>query len=247
MRTTKALQGCGVLGLTLAGTVLGLLLGSQPARASFHLMQIEQVIGAVCGKPSQQAIQLRMRGPGQNLVSQARLVAYDAQGLNPVVVIDFTTNVANQGTGVTILATTAAFTAAGHGPSPDFTLTNPIPPLYLAAGRLTFEDDFGNVYWSLAWGGDFYTGPTTGLIDNDLDGEFGPPFSGPLPTSHGGSLLYQRAANTRSIANATDYAVSDGDAIFTNNGGASASVIVGCIFGDGFESGNPASWTLLVP
>ena len=32
-----------------------------PAGATFHLMQIEQAVGGMCGDPAQQAIQLRMR------------------------------------------------------------------------------------------------------------------------------------------------------------------------------------------
>ena len=38
------------------------------ALASFHVMKVEQVIGGVGGDTSQQAIQLRMRAVGQNLV-----------------------------------------------------------------------------------------------------------------------------------------------------------------------------------
>ena len=58
------------LGIGLAVVVA---LGAPAARASFHLMQIEQALGGVCGDTSAQAIaqaiQLRMRSGGQNLVS----------------------------------------------------------------------------------------------------------------------------------------------------------------------------------
>jgi hypothetical protein len=47
---------------------LALLLAAAPAGASFHLMQIEQVAGGFCGDRTAQAVQLRMRAAGQNLV-----------------------------------------------------------------------------------------------------------------------------------------------------------------------------------
>lgn len=47
-----------VTGITLAA--------AQDVRATFHLMQIEQVVGGVCGDTTSQAIQLRMRDAGQN-------------------------------------------------------------------------------------------------------------------------------------------------------------------------------------
>src|SRR5947207_909223 len=51
---------------------------ANPARAAFHVMQIEQVIGGVINgasaDTSAQAIQLRMRAAGQNFVSAARLI-----------------------------------------------------------------------------------------------------------------------------------------------------------------------------
>ena len=64
------------LSLRLLSNVAMLLLAS-PAFASFHLMKIEEAIGGVGGDTSQQAIQLRMRFGGQNLVgsAQARLSA----------------------------------------------------------------------------------------------------------------------------------------------------------------------------
>src|SRR6266478_816038 len=61
---------------------IALIAVASPAYATFHMMQIEQVIGGVDGDTSAQAIQLRMRSAGENLVSQARLVAFDATGAN---------------------------------------------------------------------------------------------------------------------------------------------------------------------
>jgi len=60
--------------LALVVAALLLTLTPPPAHATFHLMQVEQVIGGVSGDTSAQAIQLRMRLDGQGGVSKARLV-----------------------------------------------------------------------------------------------------------------------------------------------------------------------------
>lgn len=211
------------------------LAAASPALASFHLMQIEQVIGGVCGKRSVQAIQLRMRAAGQRFISGTRLVARDAAGLNPVTLITFPNSVGNSSAGSRILAATADF-AATSGPAPDFTLDNAIPPAYLAAGKLTFETGAGTVYWSLAWGGASYTGTNTGQTDNDADGNFNPPFAGPLPSSGDVALQFTGVAGAASTNNAADYALSASPATFTNNAGV-AGTVVDCFFYDGFELG----------
>jgi hypothetical protein len=221
------------------------VLAAAPAFATFHLMQIEQVAGGVCGNRSAQAVQLRMRAPGQNLVATTRLVAYDAAGANPVVLIVFPANVAVSTAGSRILATTGGFAGFG-GPAADFSLSAPIPPSYLAAGRLTFEDSAGNAYWSLAWGGAGYTGPTSGTLDNDADGDFGPPFAAALSAAGDQALRFQGAAGAMSTTNAADYAPSASPATFTNNAGTGAA-IADCVFGDGFESGDTTGWSTAVP
>ena len=205
-----------------------LLLASSPAFSvpnTFHLMQIEQVIGGVQGDTTLQAIQLRMRIGGQEVVSKARLRAWDANGANPVLIVDMATNVPNGNGGDRVLVSTAAF-AAAFGPTPDFVMTNPIPPAYLAAGKLTWESDAGTVVWSLAWGGANYTGTNTGTHDNDADGNFNPPFPLPLPSATNNSVLFPGPFSAPSTNNAADYIVSPGNAIFTNNAGETGSVPV---------------------
>jgi hypothetical protein len=215
-------------------TALAALAFACPAAASFHFMQIEQVIGGYCGNPSVQAVQLRMRAGSQNLVSGIRLVAHDAAGDNPVILISFPGHADNSGAGLRILAATADFVTAG-GPQPDFTLTNPIPPEYLAAGKITFETSGGFVYWSLAWGGASYTGTnTSGDTTNDDDGNFNPPFPGILPYSGNIALRFTGAAGAESTNNAADYALSASPATFTNNDGAVDS-LADCVQNDGFE------------
>lgn len=222
-------------------------LAAPAAQASFHFMQIEQVIGGLCSDVTSQAVQLRMRLGGQNLVTGARLVAYDAAGTNPVVLITFPSNVVNNSAGTRILVTSTQFSNDSL-PSSDFTMTNLIPSSYLAAGRLTFESPGGTIiYWSLSWGGAAYTGSTTGALTNDGDGIFGPPYAGALPSSSDRALQFQGTAGASSTSNEADYAVTASAAIFTNNAGSSDTVFDCAIFSDGFESGNTEAWSQSVP
>ncbi|WP_170266493.1 carboxypeptidase regulatory-like domain-containing protein [Brevifollis gellanilyticus] len=198
------------------------------AYASFHLMQVEQIIGSVNGNTAAQAIQLRMRSGGQNLVSSTRVRAWDAAGANPVTVLDMGTNVSVASSGARILLATSAFITAVQavtpGFTPDFTLATPIPAGYLAAGRLTFEDDGGTIYWMVAWGGASYTGSVTGTTTNDADGNFGPAFGQGLPTTGLKGLLFQGAASAPSTSNSADYALSAEPATVTKNSGASTPI-----------------------
>jgi len=194
---------------------LTVLLSASPALASFHLMKIEQAMGGVNGDITQQIVQLRMRFAGQNLVgtNQARLIAHDAAGLNPVTLIVFPSDVANAAQGDRILVVSPAFAAAHPG--------------ILAAGRLTFEGTGGIILWSLAWGGASYTGSSLGSTTNDADGNFGPPFAGALPSATTQALLFttpDATGDAPSTNNAADYSVTSGAAVLTNNAGTMTPV-----------------------
>jgi hypothetical protein len=198
------------------------ILLAQTAHATFHLMQIEQVIGGANGDTSVQAIQLRMRANGQNLVAQSRLRVVDAQGMNPIILVDIAANVPNGGVGSRVLIASANF-ASQTSPAavPDFPLVNLIPDSYMAAGSLTFESDTGTVYWRLSWGGAAYTGPNNGNSANDPNSNFGPPWPGPLPSMTLQALQFQGTAAAASSSNAADYALTAGAATFINNAGTS--------------------------
>ncbi len=202
--------------------IAGLLCNT--AHATFHLMQIEQVIGGVDGDTTKQAIQLRMRGITQNFVSFARMRVFDAQGLNPVTVINFGTNVTFSGCGRLVLITSANFELDPSITS-DFTMTNLIPASYLAAGSLTFESDGGIVYWRLSWGGAGYTGSQTGSVANDANGNFGV-YPNALPSTPQRALRFQPSCNALSTTNQTDYAVTLGQSVWTNNANQSGTVPV---------------------
>jgi len=217
-----------VVRLIVLGTALVAvgMMASTPAWASFHLMQVEQIIGGIDGDPTKQAIQLRMRSSFQNQVQLSRIVAWDATGANPIVVCAPGASVANQGAGVQVLIASAGFlSATSPATVADFTMSNLIPASYLAAGSLTFENSGGTtVYWRVSWGGGSYSGSTTGAVTNDADGQFGPVFGAALPSSDTRALLFQGAATALSTNNAADYAVTAGDAVFTNNAGTSFTV-----------------------
>src|SRR5438046_4609395 len=123
-------------------TFLGVLALQPTAHATFHLMQIEQVIGSVNGDTTAQAIQLRMRAAGQNFVSGGKLVVFDAAGLNPITVLNVASNVGNALAGDRVLIASANFPSHTTPPAvPVFTMANLIPASYFAAGSLGWDSD----------------------------------------------------------------------------------------------------------
>jgi len=185
-------------------------------------MQIEEAIGGVNGDATAQAIQLRMRQFGEYFVTGSQLIVVDAAGNNPIIVATLDSDVGPAGS--RILITTPSF--ANHETTPiaaDFTMDNPIPASYLAAGRLRYQRG-PIIYWSVSWGGAAYTGPNTGALDNDVDLNFGPPFAGALPSTTTSALLFNGTSLAMSTNNAADYSVTPGAATFTNNAGASTSL-----------------------
>ncbi len=204
------------------------LLWMPHAHATFHLVQIEQVIGGVNGDTTAQAIQLRMRANGQDLLAQGKFVVFDATGANPIT-LDITANVVNDLAGDRVLIATPNF-ASHTTPAavPDFTFTTMIPASYLAAGSLAWENDAGTqILWRLSWGGATYTGSTTGQITNDADGQFGPAWPGALPSSNLTALDFSGGANALSSNNAADYEISESPVSFENNAGNTFTVMGG--------------------
>lgn len=209
----------------LPAVLLAFAFLSATTQAGFHVMQIEQFIAGVNGNTSAQAIQLRLRGFGQNQVQASQVRAWDSTGANPLLLIDMTTPVPNGSPGDTILLASSAFNtimASVGAYASDFTLTNTIPASYLLGGKITFEDDFGTIYWSLAFGN--YTGGNTGDFTNDSDGDFGAPAVAP-PTNAQQALLFTGSASDASTNNASDYVLSANPATVRNNAGSSFSVV----------------------
>src|SRR6266705_2172107 len=211
---------CGLI------TLLGVLAIQSTAHATFHEMQIEQVIGSVAGDTTAQAIQLRMRAAGQNFVSGGKLVVFDAAGLNPITILDPTTNVTNGAGGDHVLIASATFPSHTMPMAvPDFTMVNLIPASYFAAGSLCWESNSGTIYWRLSWGGANYTGSNLGNTANDLDGNFGPPFGSAIPTSCASALQFQGSATDLSTNNAADYLLIGSPIVFSNNARTNFTVV----------------------
>lgn len=223
-RGVNALSGSeGLLTLlwwrTLAGVAVVVVGMVAPAHATFHLIQIEQILGGVAGDNTAQAIQLRSRAAGQGLVAQGKLVVVDAAGANPVTIVDLAANVANGNLGDRILICSANFTNyTSSAITPDFLMTSLIPASYLAAGSLIWENDAGTqILWRFSWGGPGYTGSNLGLVTNDADGNFGPPFPAALPSTGVSAALFTNSASALSRSNIVDYVVTVGPAVFANN------------------------------
>jgi hypothetical protein len=139
-----------------------------------------------------------------------------------------TTNVASGAAGRRVLIASPNFLAMTTPATvADFTMTNLIPPSYLAAGSLTFEDDFGTMYWRLSWGGAGYTGSGSVNVSNDADSNANPPFAGALPSGGLTALQFTGAASAMSTNNAANYAVTAGAATFTNNAATTNFVVTG--------------------
>ena len=211
--------------------VLSFLLFAASAQASFHLMQIDEILTGVNGDTSAQAIDLRMRAAGQNFLNTdaggghgpAQLVALDAHGLNPVELISFPHDLTNGSLGDEVLITTSSFAKYESGPlTPDFIFTNAIPASYLQAGQIDYEAGNGGVLWSISFGGSGYTGTIPAASAN---GGYGSPFAGSLPSGSESALLFHGPASAASSDNSTEYALTSGPAVFTNNAGQSITVV----------------------
>ena len=212
-----------------ASTITAATLFTSSAQAGFHLMQIEQVIGGVNGNNTAQAIQLRTRAGSQNFLSSTRITAWDASGLNPVLLFDFgATYSPAADNGDSILLSSTAFnvgmltTVPSY--SPDFTLTNVIPASYLSGGKITFGNDANtSFYWSFAFGA--YTGANTGTTDNDTNGNFGSPFASALPTASLQGVRFTGASSALSTTNVADYALTANPATVKNANSVSFTVV----------------------
>ena len=211
---------------------------TSPALANHHLMQIEQVIGGVNGDITAQAVQFRMRATPENTISLGRLRVWDAAGLNPIIVVDPTTDVANALLGDRVLIVSSSFQSqVSPAQTPDYIMTNTIPASYLAAGSLTWETNSGSIWWRFSWGGASYTGPGTMSSLNDPNSNANPPFPGPLPYTNLQAVQFTGPASAASNNNAADYALTSGASVWTNNARNSETLVglPGCSVAPGID------------
>jgi hypothetical protein len=149
--------------ITVGLIVTGFGLLPQTALAAFHLMEIEQIVGGVGGDNTAQAVQLRMRFFGQNVLNPngAQLVVRDAAGANPVVLSTFPgPNPGDPTACRRILLVTPSMVAKTTPAVTGAYTMAAIPPSYLAGGSMTFESP-GAIWWRTSWG--TYAGPGTGV------------------------------------------------------------------------------------
>jgi len=119
----------------LLGMALGLAVVARPAEASFHLMDISEVLVGFGGDCRIQAVELRMRSPGQTQVNGHDVFFRDAND-GPLGSFRLTRNMANGASGAHILIGTAEF-AAISSVAPDFVMTEPF--LRPQGGRVAFD------------------------------------------------------------------------------------------------------------
>ena len=107
--------------------VTGLLVSSQDAAASFHIMRVYGVMGGANGNANIQYVELRMADPGQNFLvlgsgGTAVLCFFAASGA-PYARFKFPSDVGNGADEASILIGTSEFDAAWAAGSPDFTFS----------------------------------------------------------------------------------------------------------------------------
>ncbi|HJQ85337.1 MAG TPA: hypothetical protein VKA21_14725, partial [Candidatus Binatia bacterium] len=113
--------------IALAFVSLLVLVVPPPARAAFHLANIDEVASGHSSDASAQYVEIRMLGVGQQFVQHTRLTAFSCDGSVVTVLInDLPADVCNQGVGVRWSMGTASW-ASTTGVTPDFTFTAGIP------------------------------------------------------------------------------------------------------------------------
>lgn len=215
------------------------------ARAGFHFIEVEQVVGGINGDNTALAIQLRLRSAGQTLFGSTpvQLRIWDSTGTNSSVIGTISSNFGSGTSGSRILFANSSFVtqmSSVSGFTPNFTLSS-APFSFLSGGKVTFETvSGGTVIWALAYGN--YTGTNTGSTFNDLDGNFGAPFGSALPTD-GRGIIFKNGLSA-STTNSADYMLTTGAAVLTNNAGTNFTVVpepnVGLLLAGGLTLGGVA-------
>ncbi|HET7903658.1 MAG TPA: FlgD immunoglobulin-like domain containing protein [Candidatus Eisenbacteria bacterium] len=109
-----------------------------PARAAFHLIEINKVLTSYNGDATIQAVELRYMSGSQNLVSGMSIRSYDAAGVALATHGTFAANLPASGAIADrkILCATSAF-AATFGITPDLVIAAGLP---LSTGQVSFEE-----------------------------------------------------------------------------------------------------------
>jgi hypothetical protein len=106
-------------------TLASLLVPAQ-SQALFHISVIDEVLASLDGDASQQFVEIKMLFAAQNLVSNAVVAAFDAQGVYVEDILIIPTDVPNGTNGARWIIATSEFQSA-HSFSADFTMPARIP------------------------------------------------------------------------------------------------------------------------
>lgn len=171
-------RGALALALTLASW-------AAPARASFHLIDVNEVFTNADG--TVQYVELIARANSQTNLAPTRLNGLNASGSTTTLLYDWTAAYPALGAGETVLIATPGFEAV-VGFAPDFVM---VANSLVSApdGRVTFAQDTGSIVDAVAYGA--FTGSNTG---------YGTPAAA-LPTDGCTSLTRTQAG----VSNSADF------------------------------------------
>ncbi|MEX0785270.1 MAG: dockerin type I domain-containing protein [Dehalococcoidia bacterium] len=108
-------------GLAIVVLTLMLLQPASPTGANFHISYTSEIMSGFAGDPDVQYLEVRMEFPGQHLVNDTRISAWNADGSEFEVLLLLDRDLPNDGVTVYWIAATQAF-ADLTGMTPDFTL-----------------------------------------------------------------------------------------------------------------------------
>lgn len=150
--------------------------GDPESPAAFHLVEITKIMVGFNGDTDIQAVEMKMLGPGENLLSTMAIATYNGAGVKQATLGTFAASVPNALTGDNVLCATAKFRDT-FGITPDLILT---PGIFVTSGQVSYEKPscLGNVVP--------YGDVTTPLT--------GPTAAPPLP-SQGAAVLVRVADN----------------------------------------------------
>ena len=141
LRVTPAFKLIVLSTLALALTLAFVALSSRPAHGdtealqTFHIAEIYKIMAGYNGNTNIQAVEIKMLGAGENLVSGVSLVAVDADSTVSTTLGTFAASVPNGAAGGRILLATTAFQTT-FGITADLTIT---PGILAMTGQVSYE------------------------------------------------------------------------------------------------------------
>jgi hypothetical protein len=141
LHITPAFKLLIVATLALTLTLALVALTSRPAHGdtqapeTFHIAEITKIMAGYNGDVTIQAVEIKMLGAGENLVTGVKIKVYDANGVAFDTLGTFAASVPNGAAGASILCATTAFQTA-FGITADLTINPGIPVM---TGQVGYE------------------------------------------------------------------------------------------------------------